>query len=133
MRRFIACGISVNNFFFPEYLADHPQDTCFLFDNAAFGGSHEIDDVFYFGGGLKVLANFLYAFFFDAFGIEQAIGVVDEFNEFVAEPVAAQAYHVDACIACWLFSSNDVGRDVLRESASALYHCVAPYTAKLMT
>ena len=58
---------------------------------------------------------------------------MDERYQLVAEAAPAQAYEVQAAIACGLLASDDVRRNVLTEAAAALYHHVATNLAELMT
>ena len=57
---------------------------------------------------------------------------MDVLDGFVAETTATQTDEVDAAIAGWLLAGNDVRRNILRETATALDHHVACDVAELM-
>lgn len=47
--------------------------------------------------------------------------------------MSAQTDDIDARITDGFATCNDIGRDIHREAAAALYHHVATHTAELMT
>ena len=64
--------------------------------------------------------------------VDDAVGIVDVFDEFVRKSAAAQTDEVDAGIGDGLTAGYDVGGDVFAESAAALYHDVASDAAELV-
>lgn len=103
-----------------------------LSNDASLRTLYEVDDVLDFLGHLKVLLDFLDTFLQDALAVEQAISLVDVLDGLVAETTATQTDEVDAAIAGRLLAGNDVRRNILRETASALDHHVACDVTELM-
>lgn len=103
-----------------------------LFYDTSLGGFHEIYDVLYFFRDFQRALYLSYALLTYALGIEQPIGFVDEFYELIGETMTAKANDVHARISYGFLAGNDVGRDILRETAAALYHHVAAHTAELV-
>ena len=93
---------------------------------------YEVDDVLDFLSHLKILLDFLDTFLQDDLAVEQAISLVDVLDGLVAETTATQTDEVDAAIAGWLLAGNDIRRNILRETATALDHHVACDVAELM-
>jgi len=103
-----------------------------LSDDASLRTLYEVDDVLDFLSHLKILLDFLDTFLQDALAVEQAISLVDVLDGLVAETTATQTDEVDAAIAGWLLAGNDIRRNILRETATALDHHVACDVAELM-
>ena len=103
-----------------------------LSDNASLRTLYEVDNVLNLLGNLKILLDFLDTFLQDTLAVEQAISLVDVLDGLVAETTATQTDEVDAAIAGRLLAGNDVRRNILRETASALDHHVACDVAELM-
>lgn len=103
-----------------------------LSDDASLRTLYEVDDVLDFLSHLKILLDFLDTFLQDTLAVEQAISLVDILDGLVAETTATQTDEVDAAIAGRLLAGNDVRRNILRETATALDHHVACDVAELM-
>ena len=103
-----------------------------LSNDASLRTLYEVDDVLDFLSHLKVLLDFLDTFLQDTLAVEQAISLVDVLDGLVAETTATQTDEVDAAIAGWLLAGNDVWRNILRETATALDHHVTCDMAELV-
>ena len=103
-----------------------------LSDNASLRTLYEVDNVLNLLGNLKILLDFLDTFLQYTLAVEQAICLMDVLDGFVAETTATQTDEVDAAVAGWLLAGNDVWRNILRETATALDHHVTCDMAELV-
>ena len=104
----------------------------FLSDNASLRTLYEVDNVLNLLGNLKILLDFLDTFLQNTLAVEQAVSLVDVLDGLIAETATAQTDEVDAAVAGWLLAGNDVWRNILRKTATALNHHVACDMAELM-
>ena len=95
-----------------------------LSDNASLRTLYEVDNVLNLLGNLKILLDFLDTFLQYTLAVEQAVSLVDVPDGLIAETATAQTDEVDAAVAGWLLAGNDVWRNILRETATALDHHV---------
>ena len=103
-----------------------------LSDNASLRTLYEIDNILNLLGNLKILLDFLDTFLQYTLAVEQAVSLVDVLDGLIAETATAQTDEVDAAVAGWLLAGNDVWRNILRETATALDHYVACDMAELV-
>ena len=103
-----------------------------LSDNASLRTLYEVDNILNLLGNLKILLDFLDTFFQYTLAVEQAVSLVDILDGLIAETATAQTDEVDAAVAGWLLAGNDVWRNILRETATALDHHVTCDMAELM-
>ena len=64
--------------------------------------------------------------------VYQSVGIMNVFDEFVAEIASAQSDNVKAGIGYRLFSSDDEWRNILARTAASLNHRVASDMAELV-
>ena len=103
-----------------------------LSDNASLRTLYEVDNILNLLGNLKILLDFLDTFLQYTLAVEQAVSLVDVLDGLIAETATAQTDEVDAAVAGWLLAGNDVWRNILRETATALDHYVACDMAELV-
>ena len=103
-----------------------------LSDNASLRTLYEVDNVLNLLGNLKILLDFLDTFLQYTLAVEQAVSLVDVLDGLIAETATAQTDEVDAAVAGWLFAGNDVWRNILRKTATALDHHVTCDMAELV-
>ena len=103
-----------------------------LSDNASLRTLYEVDNILNLLGNLKILLDFLDTFLQNTLAVEQAVSLVDVLDGLITETATAQTDEVDAAVAGWLLAGNDVWRNILRETATALDHYVACDMAELM-
>ena len=103
-----------------------------LSDNASLRTLYEVDNILNLLGNLKILLDFLDTFFQYTLAVEQAVSLVDVLDGLIAETATAQTDEVDAAVAGWLLAGNDVWRNILRETATALDHHVTCDMAELV-
>lgn len=94
---------------------------------------NELEDVFNLRAHRYLLADFSETFFTQlAALIEQAVGVVDIFNQFGREAATAQANQVETAIGHWFACRHGERRNVLTCARTATNHYVATDMAELM-
>ena len=103
-----------------------------LSDNASLRTLYEVDNILNLLGNLKILLDFLNTFLQYTLAVEQAVSLVDVLDGLITETATAQTDEVDAAVAGWLLAGNDVWRNILRETATALDHYVACDMAELV-
>ena len=103
-----------------------------LSDNASLRTLYEIDNVLNLLGNLKILLDFPDTFLQYTLAVEQAVSFMNVLDGLIAETATAQTDEVDAAVAGWLLAGNDVWRNILRETATALDHHVTCDMAELV-
>ena len=57
---------------------------------------------------------------------------MDQFYQFIAEPMAPETYDVDTSVPDRFLSRNDIGWDILAKATSSLDHHIAPHVTELV-